>query len=55
MPRSIPLEIHNQQLWDVMQRDRKAQDGQVRVAVPKRIGEGELRTITFEDFARARQ
>jgi len=54
MPKLIPLEFHNQALWDIMQRDRKARNGQVRIAVPKKIGAGELRAVTFEDLARAR-
>lgn len=54
MPTAIPLEYRTAELWEVMQNDKKVLGSDVRVAAPKSIGSGDVRTITFDEFKAAR-
>lgn len=54
MPTSIPLEFRSAAMWDVMQNDKKTIGENVRIAVPKKIGTGDIQSITFDNFATAR-
>lgn len=50
MPMTIPSEFKKEDLWNLMKSDKKNSQGEVRIAVPKKIGEGEIRSIKKEDF-----
>ena len=55
MPLTIPVEMKNADLWEVMQNDKKNTGKEVRIAVPTTLGKGEVQTITFFDFKHARE
>ncbi len=54
MPLEIPQDQTNDALWQMMLRDKKTQGGVVRIAVPDRIGHGDVRPMTFEEFLAVR-
>jgi 3-dehydroquinate synthetase len=50
MPTAIPSQYTHEDLWKVMLKDKKNEQGNVKVAVPVRIGEGALKTIQQSDL-----
>ncbi|MBP9773997.1 MAG: 3-dehydroquinate synthase [Candidatus Peribacteraceae bacterium] len=50
MPMTIPSEFKKDDVWNLMKNDKKNTKGDVRIAVPKNLGSGEIRSITKEDF-----
>ncbi len=54
MPTDIPKEFTTEDLWDLMQSDKKSSGGVVRMAVPDRIGHGAVQAISKDLFARSR-
>lgn len=53
MPTDIPSAYPLDQIWDLMQSDKKVRGGEVRIAVPEVIGAGVVRSITKEEFLRS--
>ncbi len=50
LPIEIPPSLTGQDLWTVMLSDKKNENGLVKIAVPKRLGEGVVQTLTKEQF-----
>ncbi|MBP9850288.1 MAG: 3-dehydroquinate synthase [Candidatus Peribacteraceae bacterium] len=50
LPLAIPPAMKPEDLWTVMLSDKKNEGGVVRIAVPKRMGEGAVHTLTHETF-----
>lgn len=50
MPTELPKDVPSTVLWELMQHDKKNIGGQVRVAVPNRLGSADVRSITLADF-----
>jgi 3-dehydroquinate synthase len=50
MPMAIPSEFKKEDVWNLMRSDKKNSKREVRIAVPKKLGEGEVRSIQKEDF-----
>ena len=53
VPVHLPAGIQADALWDIMQNDKKVVAGQVRLAVPKTIGEGYVVTTTEQALKQA--
>jgi len=51
LPLTIPEVMKGHDLWILMQSDKKNQQGEVKIAVPKRLGEGAIETISEKQFA----
>jgi 3-dehydroquinate synthase len=54
MPLEIPAEMNTDELWNLMRSDKKSVRGEVRMAVPAQIGQGEVRPITEDAFRQLR-
>jgi 3-dehydroquinate synthase len=50
MPVEMPKEYKREDLWTVMQSDKKVSQGDVRIAVPKSIGEGCVQILKHDVF-----
>lgn len=50
MPIDLPSNVSLKDLWKLMQHDKKNVRGSVRMAVPVRIGKGEIQAITEKQF-----
>lgn len=50
LPLAIPSSMKSADLWKLMQSDKKNEKGEVRIAVPKRLGEGVVLTVTQKQF-----
>ncbi len=50
LPLVIPVSMKPENLWRVMQSDKKNEAGAVRIVVPKRLGEGSVQVLTQETF-----
>ncbi len=50
LPLEIPSDMKPDDLWNSMLSDKKNEVGTVRIAVPKRLGEGVVDTLTKENF-----
>lgn len=51
LPVSIPEDLQEKDLWKLMQSDKKNEKGEVRIAVPKQLGTGEIQTVSPQQFA----
>ncbi len=51
LPLALPSTMKQNDLWKVMLSDKKNEKGEVRIAVPKRLGEGTVISITEKQFA----
>ncbi len=50
LPLAIPSSMQPKDLWNVMLSDKKNENGLVKIAVPKHLGEGIVLTLTQEKF-----
>ncbi len=50
LPLEIPSAMQAKDLWAVMKSDKKNEGGDVRIAIPKRIGEGTVVSVTEKQF-----
>lgn len=51
LPLAIPADMKEKDLWKLMKLDKKNEEGEVRIAVPKRLGEGTVLSISDQQFA----
>lgn len=51
LPLIIPADMKQKDLWKLMQSDKKNEGGEVRIAVPKRLGEGGVLPVSEQQFA----
>ncbi|MCB9832659.1 MAG: 3-dehydroquinate synthase [Planctomycetes bacterium] len=55
LPIAVPAALrHHGRLWKAMTHDKKTRAGEVRVAVPERIGQGVIRVLRATDLERLR-
>lgn len=50
LPVSLPKDMALPELWIAMQSDKKNEGGEVKIAVPSRLGEGAVQTVLEEKF-----
>lgn len=50
LPLGIPSDMKPDDLWTIMLSDKKNEKGEVRIAVPKQLGEGVVIAVTKESF-----
>jgi 3-dehydroquinate synthase len=55
VPTTIPVRTNPEKIWEVMLNDKKVKGDDVRIAVPKKLGQAELRTVTKKEFLEACQ
>jgi len=50
MPVHLPLDTDVRAVWDIMRNDKKAVGGDVRIAVPMRLGDGRVQSLQRDVF-----
>jgi len=50
MPVDLPMDTDVRAMWDIMKNDKKGVAGDVRIAVPTKIGDGVVQTLTRDVF-----